>query len=132
MVVKTIMIPIVETIKGITSIDRAASIMKRLGVKVLPVVDHGQVTGILTEEDIVHKSTAKGHHPTRTQVMDVMTVGEITCWEDQTPQEVAQIMEQMKKRHLIVLDRKKQPVGIVSRDVLSKKVRDLSASEASS
>ena len=120
MVVKKIMSPILEKIRGTTPIDEAASVMKRLGVKELAVIDHGQITGILTEEDIVHKSTAKGIDPTKIPVGEIMTVGEITCLENQTPQEVAQIMTQMNKRHLIVLNQNNQAVGIVSYDDISK------------
>ncbi len=120
MVVSKIMVPIVEKIRGTALIDKAASIMKRLGVKQLPVVDHGQVSGILTEEDIVHKSTAQGNDPMKTRVGDIMTVGEITCSEDQNIQEVAQIMRQMNKRHLIVLNQNKQAIGIVSWNEISK------------
>lgn len=85
----------------------------------MPVVDHGQVTGILTGENIVH-STSQGNDPTKTQVGEIMSVGEITCSEAQTLLEVAQIMDQMNKQQLIVLNKNKRPVRIVSWEDISK------------
>jgi len=48
------------------------------------------------------------------QVRDVMTAGVITCFEDQDVAEAARLMEEKRVRRLVVLNRAKRVVGIVS------------------
>ena len=118
MMVKDIMTPTIEIIKGSCFLDKAASKMKRLGTKQLPVMDHGQVVGILTDEDIIFKSVSSRKDPTHMQVRDAMTTGEITCSQCLPIEEVAQLMKQVNQKYFIVLNDNNDVVGIVSRQEL--------------
>src|SRR5262249_54837826 len=58
--------------------------------------------------------TAQGKDPNAICVRDVMTAEVITCCEDQLVSEAARLMEERQVRRLLVLNRDKQLVGIVS------------------
>ncbi|WP_447969200.1 CBS domain-containing protein [Nitrospira sp. M1] len=115
MMVKDIMTPTIENVKGSCFLYEAALKMKRLGTKQLPVMDYGQLVGILTDEDIAFKSVSARKDPTQTQVRDSMTTGEITCSQYLSIEEVALLMKQVNHKYFIVLNEENEVVGIVSR-----------------
>src|SRR5205085_1879764 len=70
--------------------------------------------GMLTDRDITIRSTAAGTDPTTAKVSEAMTRDLVFCFDDQDVKEVAKMMKDKQIRRLVVLDRKKQMVGIVS------------------
>lgn len=114
MKIKEVMTADVEVIPESTSLVEAAQLMKKLNVGALPVVEAGKVIGILTDRDIVIRSTAMGHDPNEVTAKDVMSKNPDYCYFDQDIKEVAKMMGEKKIRRLPVLDRQMQLVGIIS------------------
>ena len=63
----------VECIQAHETLDRAAQLMRELGVGALPICSDDRVTGIITDRDIVVKCVAAGHDPARTRAGDMAT-----------------------------------------------------------
>lgn len=119
MKVRDIMTKNVETVPESTSLKEAAELMKRLNVGVIPIVNGTQVVGLITDRDIVVRSTAMGHDPNEVTVSDVMTKGMEYVYQDQDVKEAAKLMADKQIRRLPVLDRQMQMVGILSLGDLS-------------
>jgi len=89
--------------------------MRELNVGVLPVCgDNDRLAGMVTDRDVAVRSTADGSDPARTRVRDVMTPEVIYCFEDQDAAEAARVMKERQVGRLVVLNRDKRLVGIVS------------------
>lgn len=114
MEIAAIMTRNVEVVKPDSILQEAAAKMKSLDVGMLPVCDGDRLVGMLTDRDITVRATAEGHDPGKTRVRDVMTPDVICCFEDQSVQEAAKLMEERQIRRLPVLSKDKRLIGIVS------------------
>ena len=114
MLLKDIMTRSVEEIPPQASLRDAAQRMKSLDVGALPVCENNQLVGMVTDRDIAVRAVADGRDPSETTVLDAMTPGAVWCFEDDDVKDAARIMEQKQIRRLVVLDRNKHAVGIVS------------------
>jgi predicted transcriptional regulator len=70
--------------------------------------------GMITDRDITMRAVADACNPRTTTVKEVMTPDVVYCFEDQDVQEAARLMQDYQVRRLIVLNRDKRLVGIVS------------------
>jgi CBS domain-containing protein len=114
-----------ECARPTDSIAQAAERMRDLDVGSLPVCgDDGRLVGMITDRDITVRATAGACDPCGTCVSDAMTPKIIYCFEDQDVQEAAQLMEGNQVRRLVVLNRDKRLVGIVSLGDLAVKTGD--------
>jgi CBS domain-containing protein len=104
----------VECVSPDATLQEAARKMKDLDVGPLPVCDNDRLAGILTDRDIAVRAVAEGRDPRATRVRDVLSPGVVYCFEDDDVQEAARLMEEKQVRRLVVLDRAKRLVGIVS------------------
>jgi CBS domain-containing protein len=114
MQLKKIMTPEVERLPKDASIHEVARKMKALDVGMIPVYDGDRLVGMVTDRDITLRVVAEGRDTTNTPAHAVMTPEVIYCFEDQTVEEAAQLMEQLQIRRLTVLNKDKRLVGIVS------------------
>jgi CBS domain-containing protein len=112
--VREVMTPHVEVIHPDATLREAAQKMKSLDVGPIPVCDGDRLQGMLTDRDITVRATAEGRDPNSTRVRDVMTPDVVYCFEDQDVQDAARLMEERQLRRLVVLNRDKRLVGIVS------------------
>jgi CBS domain-containing protein len=125
MQVKDIMTPRVECTSPTATIQEAAQMMKEIDVGPLPVCgDDDRLAGIITDRDITVRAVAEGLDPSTALVRDVMTPGIIHCYEDQDVSDAAHMMEQNQIRRLVVLNRDKRLVGILSLGDLAVDTRD--------
>jgi CBS domain-containing protein len=108
------MTPQVEVVRPDASLQEAAEMMMKLDVGPLPVCDGERLVGMLTDRDITVRGTAQGRDPKTTQVQEVMTPDVIYCFEDQDVEDAANLMEEHQIRRLVILNRDKKLVGIVS------------------
>ena len=93
----------------------AAARMKYLNVGSLPVCgDNDRLVGMITDRDVTVRSTAAGAVPDTARVEDVMTPEIVYCFEDQDVTEAARLMKEKQIGRLVVLNRDKRLVGIVS------------------
>src|SRR5205814_10585128 len=97
------------------TLQQAAAKMKSLDIGPLPVWDdNNRLVGLLTDRDVTVRATAEGEDPTAVCVSVVMTPEIFYCFEDQLVGEAAHLMEEQQVRRLVILNRDKRLVGIVS------------------
>ena len=114
MQLKEVMTRNIEEIQPQANLQDAAAKMKSLDVGALPVCENDKLIGMLTDRDITVRAVAEGCDPRNTCVRDAMSPGAIWCYEDDDVRDAARIMEEKQIRRLVVFDRNKRAVGIVS------------------
>ncbi len=110
------------TLDGLTTIRDAARVLSSREIEGAPVMDEGQVMGMVTLSDI-SKALAEAREDMK--VVDIMTKNIITVKEDVM---IADAIEIMNKKHigrLIVVDKTGQAIGIVTRTDLLDKIAGL-------
>ncbi|SKA34900.1 CBS domain-containing protein [Enhydrobacter aerosaccus] len=114
MQVSDVMTTNVATISPYASVCEAAQKMDDLNVGALPVCNGERLVGLITDRDIVVRSTAAGESPVLARVHEVMTDDICWCFEDDSVEKVEQEMAYMQIRRMPVVDRAKRLVGVVS------------------
>jgi CBS domain-containing protein len=103
----------VATIEGEATVLEAARRMNELHIGALVVTRHGNVSGIVTERDILNRVVAVELWPARTFVKDIMTAPVACCRRDTAQLECRTVMRRKRIRHLPVVENERL-VGIVS------------------
>jgi CBS domain-containing protein len=103
-----------EMIDSTSSLIEAAEKMKSLNVGFLPVKEGTRLAGLLTDRDIVIRGLAEGLDPGSTQVKDILSSEVVYCYDDDSVEDAARLMEDNQIRRLIVVNHDQTPVGIVS------------------
>jgi len=111
--VKDIMTRDVEPVTATDSIQAVACKMRDLRVGFMPVQHNSAVIGVLTDRDLTVRAIAEGLSPDA-PVEEVATAGAVTCRQDEELLEVAGKMMANQVRRILVLNRREQPVGVVS------------------
>ncbi|MBW8015504.1 MAG: CBS domain-containing protein [Planctomycetes bacterium] len=124
MLVKEIMTIGIETIDSDLNVCQAAKKMRSLGIGSLPVQQGNQIVGIISKKDIVNRCVAEDGDPLSMQISEIMTKEIATCWEDETIEEAAAILEQNQLHRLLVMSNENEPVGIVSLGDMAVKAHD--------
>jgi CBS domain-containing protein len=101
------------------TIGEAAMIMGQIDAGALPVGDGDRLVGMLTDRDIAVRAVGQGLGPD-TRVRAVMSSDIKYCFNDDDVDEVIDNMGDIKVRRLVVLNRDKRMVGIVSLGDLAK------------
>ena len=115
MQVRDVMTKGAECVRPDDTLQEAARRMKALDVGPLPVCgDNDRLVGMLTDRDIVVRAVAEGLDARTAKVRDAMTEGVTYCFEDDDVAEAARLMRENQIRRLVVLNRNKRLVGIVS------------------
>jgi CBS domain-containing protein len=114
MLIREIMTEQVEFVRPDESLQEAALKMRDFGVGPLPVCENEGVVGMLTDRDITIRAVAEGRDPESTKVRDVMSGELICCFEDQEVEVAERLMTSQQIRRVVVLNRDKRLVGIVS------------------
>jgi CBS domain-containing protein len=97
------------------SVVDAARQMKKLDIGALPVCgDNEQLIGMITDRDIVIRAVADRRDLQEVKVQDVMTPDIQFCMEDQSVEHAAKVMRDQQIRRLVVLNRNRKLVGIIS------------------
>ncbi|WP_306186551.1 MULTISPECIES: CBS domain-containing protein [unclassified Streptomyces] len=115
-------IPATETL------DRAAQLMRELGVGALPVSDPRdpgeRMCGIITDRDIVVRCIAAGRDPSRVTAGDLCQGTPRWISTDATVEDVLREMESHQIRRLPVIDDNKRLVGMISEHDLALQLSD--------
>jgi CBS domain-containing protein len=96
------------------SLRRAAELMEGIDAGVLLVGENDRLVGMLTDRDITLRAVATGLLPEECTVGEVMSPQVLYVYEDQTVEDAARNMSDLKIRRLPVLNRQKRLVGVVS------------------
>lgn len=104
----------VETIGPDDTLQQAAEKMRDFDIGSIPVCDDNHLLGIVTDRDITIRAAANGDDPTMATVSEVMTPGVICCYEHQTVEEAAALMQEHQIRRLYVLNENDELVGMTS------------------
>jgi CBS domain-containing protein len=91
----------------------AARVMRDNDIGDVIVVEDGQVTGIVTDRDIVVRGVAEGRDPESTAVRDVATTGLQAIEPEANVEDALRMMREHDIRRLPVV-KNGRPVGIVS------------------
>lgn len=94
------------------SIQEAAQLMENYNVGSIPVVENGQLRGIITDRDITIRSTSHGDN-TQTPVSEVMSTDIVSGSPDMDVHEAADLMARCQVRRLPVVENN-QVVGMVA------------------
>jgi CBS domain-containing protein len=86
------------------TVQRAAEMMRAAVVGLLPVVDDGELVGVITDRDLVVRSMARDARASKTRVREVMTEEPVTCAPEDPVSEAVEKMIQHDLRRLIVVD----------------------------
>lgn len=114
------------TVEPTASVLAAVEAMAEEGVGAVAVVESGQLRGIFTERDVMLRVTLKGRKPQETPVREVMTSPVETASEEMTAEEALSFMVERHIRHLPVVKKDGQLLGMLSiRNLLEHMVEDL-------
>ena len=115
MKLKEIMTREVEIVHPDNSLKDAAQKMRIRDIGFLPVYDGDQILGVVTDRDIIIRSTAEGTDPNTSLGRDFITTPAVYCFEDDDVEAAARLMEEHQIRRVIVLNRDdNRLVGVVS------------------
>ena len=103
----------VRTVAPDASLRWAAQTMLSAGVGALPVCDGDRLLGVITDRDIAIRAVAVGL-PGTAPVAQAMTVDALFAYEDEEVEAALLRMKAQQVRRLVVLDRARRLVGIVS------------------
>ncbi len=108
------------------SVRQAAQLMAEQRIGALLVVEQEEIRGIFTERDALNKVLAAGLDPETTPLSAVMVAHPKTIGADKPLAYALQMMIDGGFRHVPVVDRDGQPIGMVSaRDALGQDMVDL-------
>jgi CBS domain-containing protein len=127
--IKDVMSPGVEVVTPNTTLREAAERMRDLNVGPLPICDGQKLAGMVTDRDIVVRGIAMGHDPNTSKVRDVLTADVEYCYEDDSVEKAARYMGDKQIRRLMVVDKNKNLVGIVSLGDISQEISGKKAGE---
>ncbi len=102
----------VVTVSPEQTVQEAANLMKQNDIGSLPVVENGQLVGILTDRDIALRSTAEGD-ATSESVRNCMSTNIATASPSTDAEDAAEMMAQHQIRRLPVVENG-QLVGMIA------------------
>ncbi len=103
--------------------EKAAKILRDHNVGSVPVVlDHKsrQLIGIITDRDLCCTVVASGLEPKATPIKRFVTSNPVTCREDDTVEDCANLMQVYQVRRIPVIDEEERCIGIVSQADLAR------------
>lgn len=86
---------------------------RRIGA-VMVLDDNHDLVGMFTERDVLRRIVAREENPREVLVHQVMSRLPITCTPETDLDEVAELMQSRRIRHLPVLDEQRRLIGIIS------------------
>jgi CBS domain-containing protein len=102
-----------RTVDSSDTITDAARVMRDSDIGDVVVMEDGQVSGIVTDRDIVIRAVSEGRDPDSTSVSDVCTTGVETIEPEASVDDALRLMREKDIRRLPVA-KNGRPVGILS------------------
>jgi CBS domain-containing protein len=120
MKVQEIMTTNVECVSPAAGLLELANKMKTLDVGFIPICESDRLAGTVTDRDIVIRGLAGGKDIKTCKASDIMTKDVYWCFEDEEVKDVASKMREKEVRRMLILNREKRLVGVVSIGDISK------------
>ena len=120
MKVREIMTRNVECVSPEAGLGEIAQKMKSLDVGFIPVCENDRLAGTVTDRDIVIRGIAESRDTNNTRARDIMTRDIVSAFEDENVKDVAEKMRDKEVRRVLILDKSKRLVGVVSIGDISK------------
>jgi CBS domain-containing protein len=120
MKVQEIMTTNVECVSPDAGLLEVANKMKTLDVGFLPICESDRLAGTVTDRDIVIRGLAGGKDINTVKARDIMTNDVFWCFEDEDIKAVASKMREKEVRRMLIMNREKRLVGVVSIGDISK------------
>lgn len=116
----------VLTVTPDTSVHEAARVLMTHRIGSVMVVERGRtIAGILTERDLVRGVFEKGDQCASLPVRRLMTADPVVCHEDDSVDKVIREMTTRRFRHMPVVDKLGQLIGVISiGDVLKSRMEE--------
>lgn len=111
--VREVMTAAPETVTAETTLRDVATVMERMDIGNVLVVDGDELGGIVTDRDITVRAVARGLDPSTTPVRQVFTPSAVSVSPLATVQEAIELMRQHDIRRVPVTE-SGVPIGIVS------------------
>jgi len=127
--VRDSMTPIVRTAQMTQSLIEAAALMRDDDVGSIPVVDNGQLVGIVTDRDIVVRAIAEQRDLARTTVDEIASHDPVTVVPDQDLNEALELMATYQVRRLPVVEDGRL-VGMLAQADLALQAKEKKVGEA--
>ena len=124
MLLREMMTDTIEDIPADATLMQAAEKMKRLNIGAIPVRENDRLVGMITDRDIAVRAVAEGRDPKEVPVSEAMSRDICFCYEDETVESAAKVMEEKQIRRLAVFDRNDRAIGMVSLGDLAVRNRD--------
>jgi CBS domain-containing protein len=125
---RDLMNPGAECIAAHETLDRAAQLMRELGVGSLPICGaDDRLQGMITDRDIVLKCVAEGRDPAKVTAAE-LAMGLVWVNADATAEEALAKMEQHQIRRLPVIENHRI-VGMISEADLARSLPDSQLAE---
>ena len=103
-----------RTVEPDQPVAEAARIMRDEDAGVVPVVEGGRLTGMITDRDITIRVVAEGKDPQSTNVREVASGDPVTVDPQQDLDEALRLMAQHQVRRLPVVEEDGRLVGILA------------------
>ncbi len=97
-----------------TTVSQVAEIMEAEDIGAVPVLEGEQLSGMVTDRDIVIRAIAKGKDPRGMPVREIFSREVITVGPDDDLSDALQLMANHQVRRLPVVDEEDRLVGVVS------------------
>jgi CBS domain-containing protein len=102
--IREVMTPSPETVEPGQPVAEAAKLMKQADVGMIPVVQDGQLSGTITDRDIVLRVIAEGKSPASTTVGEIASGEIVTVDPEQELEEALELMSKHQVRRLPVVE----------------------------
>ena len=111
------------TVQPNSSVQDAAKIMSEKKIGSIIILGNGALSGILTERDLVRKVLARGKDPKSVKVNEIMSKPVVRIDEDSDLLDASELMKKKNIRRLVVVDKTKKLVGILSTNDMARVMR---------
>ena len=129
MQVKDIMSRNVITIDSNETIDHAAELMRQYDIGILPVIENGKLSGVITDRDIVTRAIAQNKRPDSCPIGDLTSKSMVCANPQQDVSDAAKTMAAQQVRRVPVVDGEKL-CGMLSLGDISKNGCDAEVAQA--
>ena len=92
------------TVRPDAEVREVARLMKKQNVGFIPVCDEQRIHGIITDRDIVMRVLGEKMDVSTVKARDIMSKDVFWCFDDDSFETAAKLMQQHRVRRLLVLD----------------------------